>query len=181
MKKLIFLAIIGWLSVAMQSSESKTEKIIANNKFSINLPDYLEETKDLNKDATLQYLNPVREVYVMVIEDDKKELHDVLIENELQEIFPANVEGFARLTGSAEEDAFLIIDDWENMRDTTINNLPAIVFENSRKIDGVSIYYYLAFVEGKDTYYQILTWTLAYREKLYKNTFQEIIYSFKEL
>ena len=47
------------------------------NCFTMDIPDYLTRTFELNDDASLQYQNTSRVAFVIVIEDDKAQLESL--------------------------------------------------------------------------------------------------------
>ena len=59
--------------------------------------------------------------------------------------------------------------------------MPAKLLSISGRIEGVDVYYSLAFIEGKERYYQIMAWTLLNKESKYKAQMNKIMYSLKEL
>ncbi|MBL0303429.1 MAG: hypothetical protein IPQ23_17305 [Cytophagaceae bacterium] len=65
--------------------------------------------------------------------------------------------------------------------DTVVNNMPAKHIRLSGKVEGLDAFYSVAFVEGKDTYYQVMAWTLANKEAQYTERMNKIIHSLKEL
>ncbi len=49
------------------------------------------------------------------------------------------------------------------------------------KVHGHSVFYHIAIIEGKDHYYQIMTWTLASRKQRYAGVMNGMIQSFREI
>jgi hypothetical protein len=68
-----------------------------------------------------------------------------------------------------------------DMVDTLINKLPARVLTINGRAEGIDAFYSFAFIEGKERYYQIMTWTLSSKEYEYKDKMSKILYSLKEL
>ena len=68
MKKIYFLFIT--LVLLSCSKEEEFKKIEVKN-YALQLPSYLSKTNDLNEDASLQYQNPFRELYIIVIDESK--------------------------------------------------------------------------------------------------------------
>ncbi len=64
---------------------------------------------------------------------------------------------------------------------TTINNLSAKLVTIKARVDNLDIFYSLAYIEGKNRYYQITSWTLSENEYKHKETMRRMIYSFREL
>lgn len=140
----------------------------------------MKSTTALNEDASLQYMNAFRDIYVMVIEDTFEEVENVIV-NELLDDFPEGFEGFCELAGMNEEDSFIINSDLEHLRNEQINGLTAKVYENIRNFDGIDAYYKIALIEGKDTYYQVVCWVSDKAKDKYEKTINDIVNSFTEL
>lgn len=184
MRKIIsFLFLLPLLVMhSCGSSSTKFEEVRVGGKFSIKLPDYMSSTQNLNDDATLQYGNVVKGIYVMVIEDNKKELYDLLQHYDLTEEFASNFEGYIALTAADDGmNPFLMPHDLDNIKPTTINGLKAINLANIRQIEDKEVYYRMAIIDGKSTYYQLITWASAQREARFSDDMEKIINSFKEL
>ncbi|MCD8080434.1 MAG: hypothetical protein LUF04_08500 [Bacteroides sp.] len=162
MKKTVLPFLVLLLSVGCQSD--KTREVIVEDMYSISLPGYLSEANDLNEDASLQYQNMWKEFYVIVIDDLKSEMQDILEEHELLEIYPNDLEGYSDLIWDGFEedmDVQKITDPMDDM----INGRPVKYRKINAVVEGVDVFYYFAIVEGKDRFYQILTWTLTERQK----------------
>lgn len=170
MKKLFALV---FLSILFISCNSKTEyqTIIIKNKYSVELPDFLSEVTTLNEGASLQYQNPLREFYVIVLDEPKSEFPD-------QE--SVNLETYkATLRDGLQSN--LTNPKFSRDRDTVINGLKAKLFSLSDTSDNIAIYYQFAYIESKNNFYQILTWTLENRKDQFSKDMNKIIASFKEI
>ncbi|RRJ89018.1 hypothetical protein EG240_13035 [Paenimyroides tangerinum] len=66
-------------------------------------------------------------------------------------------------------------------KETTINGLLAILFTVKAKISGYTAYYHFTYIQGKENYYQILTWTFDSKENDHKEKMNAMINSFKEV
>lgn len=178
MKKsgVLFLSIL--LVTACGSSD--TEQVVTiDGRYSVSLPSFLEKTEDLNDDASLQYQNIWKELYVIVIDEPIVNMQIALEDNDLGETYPNDLEGYSELLlGSFEES--ITVHDRSAFTDTKINDMPARLVKINGRADGVDVFYHIAFVQGKEDYYQVMTWTLASREGRHKDKMDEIIYSLKE-
>lgn len=181
MNKSIFLVICFSLILFYSCGSSEPKEVIVNDKFKMTLPGSMSETTKLNEDASLQYMNLFQGLYLIVIEDSFDEVNESIIENELEEDVPMNFDGYCQLISFSESDAFLITDDYEELKQETINGLQARTLTNNRHITDSDIYYEVALIQGKETYYQVICWTVSDYEKKHKERMKEIIYSFEEL
>ena len=153
-----------------------------NKRFSVDAPFDMIRADDLNDDASLQLKNELTELYLIVIEDDKDEVNEIMREEEEETGYTPDLEGYANL----------LIDDWDETleevkvlvkRKTTINGMPALERKMSAKVYDLNfvIYYHQVFVEGKNDYYQILAWTLDDQKEKFLESIEKMVNSFKEL
>jgi len=66
------------------------------------------------------------------------------------------------------------------MLQTTINNLKARILEFDGTVDNVNIHWKIAYLEGKNRYYQVLTWTIPDKTEDNGEAMMAILKSFKE-
>jgi hypothetical protein len=137
----------------------------------------LSEGKDLNDDASLQYQNLFKEFYVVIIDESKESFKLAIEINELEDIYESNFEGYTELLVGNLEAAVTFKNKTET--ETKINGLPAKILEFEGNVDGIDIYYQVAYIDGITNYYQIMTWTLANKKETYKETMDEMFQSFK--
>ena len=184
MKKSIFLFITTLLITLLVSScgtSSEPKEIVTNDKFKLQIPGIMSPANKLNEDASMIYAHMRQELYVMVLEDTFEELETIFIESELDDEYIVDFDLFCELVSDEEEGAFITIDDRNKLKETTINGLKARFFEDSRKLNGINAFYKIALIEGKDTYYQVIAWTVASRKEQHNTTLENMIYSFEEL
>ncbi len=179
MKKISLAILVAFTLNSCQTTDA--DQVVAiDKKFSISLPSYLSKSTDLNPDASLEYQNMVKEFYVIVIEDSKEEMKKSLEENQLTGQYSNDINGYANLLMQGFEQK-IKISRKDPLVDTVVNNMPAKHLRISGKVDGIDAYYSVAFVEGKNTYYQVMAWTTAAKEKQYSERMTKIIHSLKEL
>ncbi len=151
------------------------------DKYSISLPGFLVEAGiTLNEEASLEYMNAFMEFYVMVIDEPKSDIEKVLIDYELADLYLNNLKGYSELILDGLRQA-VIVSQESDVVDTVINGLPARLLTINGTVEGIDIFYSLAYIEGKERYYQIFTWTLSEKETEYRDKMSTILYSFKEL
>ncbi len=176
----VVVLIAFMVSLSACDTKTKYETVTTAQKYSLDLPSFLEQGTEMQEGATLLYQNLLKEFYVMVIEDDKANLHKVIDDGGLEELYPKTFIGYADLlAASFKENSEVNID--AKFIDQKIGTLGAKHFNMLSKIEGIDIYYHYTLVEGKDTYYQVMQWTLADRKDMYKEEMDRIAKSFKEL
>jgi len=175
MKKIFALCIFVALTSCSESKEVET--ITIKNKFTVQLPEYLSETQDLHQGASLQYQNALKEFYVVIIDEPKQEYFDIAATTT---DFSADFDGYHDIlkTGLEGDIAEIKITP---TKDLQINGLKAKTFSLTGDIEGIPVYYEVAYLDGKERFYQIVTWTLETSKDKYKEPMQKIINSFKEI
>jgi hypothetical protein len=175
---------IGCIDIAPKTAESLPEKdyqtIEINNLYSLKVPNYMKEYKNLHPDGSLNYANIYKETYSVVIDEKKDEFVDVF--KSLGE-FDDNKSVIVNYTDVQKKMFTEAIDDIkiEDFELTDINNYPARQIKVSGDSEGTRIFYIISFIEGKDNVYMIMSWTLEERSKKYENTLESINNSFKLL
>lgn len=170
MKKAVTFIIALVVLVSCKKSENKTESeyktITVKDKFTIELPEFLSETKGLNDDASLQYQNIFKKLFVVVIDEPKIEGLDL---DALASV------GKGGLESALQESVF------SPVKDTLISGMKAKLLTLSGKISGEKIYYELAYLESDRNLYQILTWTTFKKKEKYRKEMKTMLTSLKEI
>lgn len=181
-RKLIYLhSTITIVMILFSCSSSEPREVIVNNKFKMQIPTFMHSQKSLNEEASMMYANGVRELYVMALEYTPDQLQQIIINSNLENEINIDLEGFSKLIGFEEGEYFLTPKDLGKLEDITINGLKTKRFENTRKINKVNVYYKVALLKGKNTYYQVIAWTLADRRNKNEKIIGDMINSFEEL
>ena len=175
MKKIVLLLLLVCIS-CNTASELKT--ITIPNKYSIDIPENMEKTNNLNDDASLQYQNLIGEFYIIVIDETKESFHNAIVENAVD--ISTDLEGYYSVvrTNFMESVKGLKVSD---EKDTTINGKKAKLFSITGNVQGFDVFYRYAIVEGKSNYYQIMLWTEQSKQKNYTETINKVINSYKEV
>ena len=192
MKKLLSLLIIFICSC---ESDSKTETIQVDNEHKINLPVFLSKTDTISQVAILEYQNTKKKLYTIVITDTKAEFDDAIHKHTvLDKIYindatdpnnqyPSNLDGYSNYVLDFITKRGISIDVISDLEKTTINGLNARIISITGKADIDSTFYYwkFAFIEDKDKFYQVITWTLKNQENKYSRQMDSIIQSFERI
>jgi len=153
----------------------ETKKV--EGKYTIDLPSYLDETKDLNKAASLQYKNDFKEFYVLVFDESTQDFHKALSDGGLD--YEPNLNGYSEIlaTDIAKSSGLSVA---PKMQNRTINNLDARILQFDGRVNDVDVFWKIAYLKGKNRYYQILTWTLSTKKTDNEAAMDAILNSFKE-
>ena len=115
-----------------------------------------------------------------MIDESKEEFIKALYDNNLTDNYSNDITGYSNLIVDVFESSMSTNSSFD-FQDTTINTLPARTIDISGRSEGIDVYFSVAFIEGNESYYQIMTWTLANRKYKYYSQMTNLIYSFKEL
>ncbi len=177
MKKLL-----GFIfSLVLLSSCAQEDQVITiANQYSLTVPGYMSEMPDLHDDASLQYGNLFKEAYVIVLDEPKGELKLALEENNLLDYYSNDLDGYADLIFESMEEeinnGYLL-----ELQDTVVNNTKAKITSLMGEYDGINIVYYLGVYEGKERYYQVITWTQQSKAEKTGKALQALLYTLKEM
>ncbi|WP_130734068.1 hypothetical protein [Flavobacterium sp. J27] len=174
MKKIVFL-ILTHILISCGSFENF--ETIGVNNFSLDLPTYLSKTTNLNNSASLQYQNVFKELYIIAIDEDKNELGKALHNNGLDKIYSNDFNGYVDLLKIGLENDIEM--ENETVKDTLINGLQTKLIKFEGKVETYNVFYAVAYVNGVDNYYQIMSWTLLDKKEEYETTIDKMIFSFK--
>jgi hypothetical protein len=179
MKKLLLLIVVLVL-VAGCGQGDTMQKVVIEDRYSIDVPSSLTEATDLNDEASLQYQNIFKELYVIVIDEFKDDVHEAIMENEVDDLYTSDLDGYAALlTDNFEfsiQDAVI-----SNEKEVKINGLPAKTLKLKGISEDIDVSFLFGFIEGKDRYYQVMTWTLTKRFEEHRDKMEKILASFREL
>lgn len=180
MKKIVFYGLLILTFIQCQKKE-ETELVKVKKQYSIEIPKSLTKVDYLHADASLQYQNEQTEFYTIVIDEPCLDFNTlVLQEADLRANYSPDLTGYALLL---KNNIALLLKDGEfsDVENIQVNGLEGKLMEASGKIDGIEVYYQLAFIKGKETYYQIVSWTELNRKKIHQESMSAIISSFKEI
>jgi hypothetical protein len=156
------------LSVVLLScSSTKWSDIKVNNKYGLQLPSYLEPA-DFSKEASLQYQNADKEMYVMVIDEDKSAFAQYGLDYDLNTYFRV---------ASAKYDSTGKI----TAQKIKIGADSARVADIKGSINGNDVLFKLITIETPKRFYKISI-SMMFRDKdKYVADIERILHSFHEL
>lgn len=179
MKKITVLFVFLLSLISCQEAEEVREITVAD-RYAITIPAFLTKARNLNDDASLQYQHLRKEFYVIVIDEPKADVWKVVGENDPEENYPHDLDGYAQLHLQSMENG-LSDAKLSEIETAEVNDMPARIATVSGEYNNVHIYYSRSFIEGKDRYYQVVVWTLSHKKQQYKNMMNKIHYSLKEI
>lgn len=185
--------IVGSISdanrLAKQSKAQKdntTKNIVVQGKYSIDVPSFLSPMKNLSDDASLQYGSRTLDISFIVIDEPKSEFIQSF--NDLQAEFPPV---FGSNNSILDRMATIVLSNMFDVekvelggrQKTMINGLNALIVNVflRRSFLKDSLYGSFAFIEGKDTLYQINILSGGTSITKLADKIEKSIYSFREL
>lgn len=156
------------------------KEVTINEQYSVTVPGSLTETDLLNDEASLQYMNALSELYIVVIDEPKSDFEEVV--NGLDSVY------FAGTTLDIFKD--IVISNFEygvpgyqllGEKDTTINGMGGVVLNIGGNVDGMDVKYIYSILESEESLYQVITWTLTEKYEDHLEDMNTMIYSFKEI
>ena len=190
--KLHFIALF-LLTTACRVSENSTEPsqvVNIEDKYEVKLPNSLTNQNNLYEQASLQYGDRKTDFFVAVIDENREEVNDLLYEVLKDSLRIRSKKAFAKkfklrnyfeICRKGWAEANMMRPTAKQITETTINKYPAIVVETTEEVNGMGVFYVVAIIQTKKTYYHICTWTLANKKEKHYKQMKEIINSFKEL
>lgn len=164
------------------SDEVPVETREVDDLYSMDIPTILTSTTALNDDASLQYNNLYKEKYIIVIDENKKEFVDMFNSIGEYDKSISVVDNYANVQLGFMDES-LTVSEESSLKAMKINGMDARVKAMDGTILGVAeeISYWLGYVEGDETMYTIMTWTLKSNKSSFEKEANDMINSLKEL
>lgn len=184
MKKSRLILILPFFSLLFFSCEAETEiafeRVKVKQGYSLEVTNSMIPSKSLNAEASLQYFDESRQLFVIVLDEEKEAINAVIAEDEeLSDYYSQDLTGFSELV--MDNFAYQMdVQQAEQFKDTIIQNYPTKTFRLVATLEDVEIFYSLAFVEGERNYYRIWTWTMNELVSENLDLMQHMLFSFKE-
>lgn len=185
--------IVGSISdanrLAKQSKAQKdntTKNVVVQGKYSIDVPSFLSPMKNLSDDASLQYGSRTLDISFIVIDEPKSEFIQSFndLQSEFPPVFGSNNSILDRMATIVLSNMFDVEKvELGGRQKTMINGLNALIVNVflRRSFLKDSLYGSFAFIEGKDTLYQINILSGGTSITKLADKIEKSIYSFREL
>ena len=172
MKKIFFSIFLVICCIELSYSQSVFSEKKIGHEYYLSIPDYLLRCTGLNDQASAQYQNNSKELYLYIIEDSKEELKSVgIFYQNIAEFYDDFIKDYAIDTKGRKVSAPQQI---KNGSSTIIQTEMEYISNET------PVYMVITLVEGKDYFYKIICWTsLSNKEKL-KDDMLKIGSSFRE-
>lgn len=167
----LFYATILLVIVTFNSFSQNLSAKNGGNCYTLDLPNYMVKTFDLNDVATLQYKNVLKEAYTVVIEDSKEELTSLAMIFQNPKEFLENFINDYRATSNR---ILSEIVEFES------NGHPHAQVEMTWNDEDGDFFMLITSVETEGHFYKILCWTFLEYKDVLKNDYLLISKSLKE-
>lgn len=153
-----------------------------NNEYSMQLPKYMKEDRDLNPEASLQYQNPIKDVYTIVIDESKENFIEMFKELEEYNNGISVAKNYRDIQFQILAESMEVVSE-PNPENLEINGMDSEMGILTGKVDGVlfDVAYHLTFIEGVEKVYMIMSWTRDSKMDKYRATFEQTAKSFELL
>ena len=145
--------------------------------FTMKIPDYMIATSTLDLDRPFQYMNAVKEQYLVasyeLVSDVQPSLEALKYEGKTL------LDQYVSYNQEVIEEG-VKISKQEKTKSMTIDGMDARMLQFDGMVEGISegISYFTVFIQAKDKLYFIMTWTLESRKDDFKPVAEEMIKSF---
>ena len=142
----------------------------------------MTETTSLNQEAILQYQNEFRNIFLIVLENEKNDMQTTLAEYKPDEKFDSDFDKYFDYTiFMIENRGFGHLNKENKLTNKKINGLNAKHLQSTHLTAEGMIHFNIALIEGTGRYYQVITWTIANKEFQNKADMEMMVDSFTEI
>lgn len=159
-------------STAFAQTTMKEYKV--GHVFYVNLPDYMSKTTGLNDAAIIQFKNSIKDIYCLVLEDNKEDLELAQMKfSSINDYYDNFIKDFL----IKEKKRSISQPVSQTIGDNKFIECDATYYSKDAKMD---IYYFVGIVETKNAFYKVYCFGNLESKDKYKTDFQKILYSLKD-
>lgn len=150
------------------NEQSKQDNMVSfyNDNFSILKPNTWKTMHDLNEEANIQIGNASKDVYAIVLTEDKVDFYN------------ASLQDFSDITRNIIEKKIKKFKESPPEK-LTINGLAALKYTLTGSINLIELKYTHVSIETEDHFHQMVLWCLASKFNKNESIFNDVIQSFK--
>jgi hypothetical protein len=159
----------GFRPTVVLSDRTPTGTVIvaSDGQSQITVPDDWRQINTLNDKAEIQAGNNSKNVYIIVLTENKEDF--------------TGFQKYSELALSSNFITGLESPDVKGPTNVTINGKSALQYEILAVVDGLKVAYLYTLVEGEKNYHQIIVWTVQSKFDANESLFQRVTQSFQEL
>ncbi len=187
------LILSSCFSTSREDTFNKIDKLVApsvkynlvkiDNLYSMKVPAFMTVTTKLQEDASLQYNNPFKEKYVTVLGENTDEILAFMENYGVYDVSKSRLDNYVTTRLSYLAESGITITSQTKIKSKMINGRKAFSTVIDASVPGIDedITYFFTYIEGKEHYYMISSWTLFDRKDAYAEEVETMTTSFKEL
>lgn len=169
--KSIFSSIIIFLIYITINAQTKFEAYKVGHEFSVSVPEYMTKTKELNSNASIQFMNALKEAYTIVLDESKDDHKLAGIKFNIDDYYDDLMTNFVK--GLTNVD----IGEPMKFKEKGFNYKQVQMYATS---DKVNISYLITCIETEKYFYRIICWTVKENKSKLINDFIKISTSLRE-
>lgn len=176
----LMIGLVFVLNSCNSKDGNSVRKVAINDLYSVEIPDILSKATNLNDEASLQYQNLFKELYIIVLDETKESVNEVLSSYDTSDSYQENVRGYANLmiaNFATGFDEYKVVEE----KETELNGMKCILYSIDSESDGIKCYYNMGLFESKSHYYQVHIWTLKEKKDEHLARMDAMMKSFKEV
>ncbi len=164
------------------ASVANTNFLLVNTEklFQVAVPDYMSKATNLSEEASLQYQNLLKELYLVVLHEPADEFQEAFQNIGMYEDSISLLDNYTNVQYESITDEMEIASDVVR-KSAKINGLPARIIAFDADLEGVDvpITYYYTIYQGSKNVYLMLSWTLKSRRTTYLPIMEKMSKSFR--
>ena len=175
------VAIIAYLIICPIFTFGQMSRVKIDNLYSMKILDIMAADESLNNQASLQASNLELEKYIIVIHEPKSEFVEVMKKLGEYDESVSVVDNLANAQISVFSEGLEVLDKSEITKKRA-HGMALRRIDIDANIAGIdsSIAYFFGYVEGEETLYTIMAWTLLDMKDEFKREVEKMIKSIKE-
>lgn len=162
------------------------KRINVEDRYSIEVGEKMKSTSMLNDEASLQYFSVVDDKYVVIIDEPWEDIEFMFEFLDDYDPSKSRLESYADLQFESLHEMMNVYNasDWSHMK---INGMDAMritctaTLKEQLSTDTDPLAYNLAFIDGEETVYMIMSWTIESKKGEFKDEQMHMFESFKEM
>jgi len=166
---------------AKRLSLDKDFKVIkVKSNYEIKVMDYMISTNILNNEASLQYMSPLKEEYIIIINEPKQEFIEAYLELNAYDKKESPIANYSTIQLAFFNEK-MKPSYKSKLKHSTINNLSVEYIELNANIAEVNqtASYFIYYIASLESLYTIMTWTLKQNKDVYREKVRKMIRTFK--
>jgi hypothetical protein len=168
---------------AKPKTAAKMQEVNIEGRYAMSVPDYMTPGDDLNDEASLQYQNIYKEMYVIVIDEPSQDFIDVFLDLGEYDTSKTPLQNYAAAQMESIRSNMKTVSHESRLREVKTGCGTAMVYDVSGFQEGIEeeMGFTVAFVHGRLNLYMIMTWTFKKSQAQYQADMNAMIVSFREL